>query len=389
MKILVVCNAETHWTYGFVKEVLLKRKDSISLLSLSNIKYKEWYRQNDIDVITVRNEAKLLDNIKYIRTLTAVLKMGKFIMRSDADVILVIYPSWLVNILLNNSKVKSRIIYYYIGSDLMRTPIFELRLGRRAVFESKGVVFVTAEMEECFIKAFGNGYKGSMHIIDFGITNLDYIDSNEESTEQCKSNYLCEDEKDKVIVSVGYNASSAQQADLVLEQFKSLPIHIKRKIKVIVPMQYGYATEEYSRKVESELSEAGFASIILRDYYDGKQMATFNKAVDVFINAQITDAQSAAVIEHLYSGTVMLNPKWLKYDYLEKIGLFYLRYNAFEEINGIFEDVVENIEKYKKMASDNHGKMSGKFTWKKCKEEWDEVLSDYDRECGDKEFRKN
>ena len=100
-------------------------------------------------------------------------------------------------------------------------------------------------------------------------------------------------------------------------------------------------------------------------------------ASDVFINSQTDDAISSAVVEQLYSGTVMISGRWLESQYklLKDLGIFYKVFENFDSLVETMTDVIGQIENYKVLSEQNYKKMADEWNWKKC---FDQMSSIYD-----------
>lgn len=379
MNVLIVCNANLHWVHRFVKEVLFPRGDFVNIVSVSNEKYKDWYVQNNVLVTTVRDDHKLFDRIKYIRTISALTRMKRFVEKSRADLIIEIYPSWMLNAILNFSKNNIRIVLCYIGSDLLRVSKPKLLLGKWGISKMKNVVFTSHNLKDVFDDAYGSSYKGKGYVIDFGMSHLDNIDNLEISIDECRKKYLGESNNTKILVALGYNARDAQQVDKVLGKLKELHESIKEKIKLLIPMQYGECSDQYQSSVYALANQIGIESEIITEYYTGDQVAVFAKATDIFINSQTTDSLSAAVVEHLYAGTVMLSASWLPYEYLDNLGVYYEIFSDFEVLITKLTEIVTDIGNFRNKAYGNHAAMLNQFSWKKCREEWSKIIVEYEK----------
>ena len=77
---------------------------------------------------------------------------------------------------------------------------------------------------------------------------------------------------------------------------------------------------------------SGLKYVILKDFLDFSEMARLWLSIDVFINAQTTDAMSASLFECIYAGVYVLNAKWLKYKELENANITLDGFERFEEI---------------------------------------------------------
>ena len=63
-------------------------------------------------------------------------------------------------------------------------------------------------------------------------------------------------------------------------------------------------------------------------------------ATDIYINSQQSDAISGAMLEYLYGGAAVINPKWIDYTELKKAGCDFIQYDSFDDIPIIIEQII-------------------------------------------------
>ncbi len=374
MKILLVGDSSDRWVKEYVEKVLLGNCEVI-IASIHSEKYREWYSDNDISICELRDKSSFFSRIPIIRTIWSLKRLRNYVCNCKADIVLCIYSNWMIQLALGGLK-NHNIIYWYIGSDLLRMPKFFLRMTRSAVYEANDVIVINREMKEFFYREYPK-YHERVNVIDFGYSHLDNIDRNSDSNDVCRNSSLGSGVENKIVVVVGYNADKNQQVDKVFAGLKSLTQQVKQKICLIIPMQYGSKDAEYVKRIKKIAFESGLDYRVLTEYYDADKMAQFVKATDVFINSQTTDAMSAALVEHLYGNSIVLNAEWLKYTSLNEREIFYCSFSSFGEIADLLNDVIENYHIYKAKSAENHERMKGAFSWGECRRKFDELMNRY------------
>ena len=68
-----------------------------------------------------------------------------------------------------------------------------------------------------------------------------------------------------------------------------------------------------------------------------------------------------------------MNPAWIEYDELKKIGIEYIEYKEFSELNGIIENCIQekiniNLEKNRELIYDH-------YSWEALEEDWISVFN--------------
>ena len=104
------------------------------------------------------------------------------------------------------------------------------------------------------------------------------------------------------------------------------------------------------------------------------EIAVLRRATDIFIQAQITDALSGTIREVLYSGTILINPSWIKYREFDKIGIEYLQYDNIDDIADIVVRVLDGT--YTVDTKKNKEKIYNSFSWKAVIDKWQRIYNE-------------
>lgn len=162
-------------------------------------------------------------------------------------------------------------------------------------------------------------------IIDlaFGSENIDSLIHIEALTKEDAKNNL--DLKNSFIISCGYNRNKAHNHLIIVDALSSIRDLLPQNTVLIFLMTYGPENHEYFQELERKLKSANFKYIIFYNFLSTTEVATIQKATDLFICIQDTDANSATLQEYLFCKTDIIIGEWLKYPQFEKYGLPYLK----------------------------------------------------------------
>ena len=272
--------------------------------------------------------------------------------------------------LLRNKTGK--IVCTYWGSDLLRKSQSALNEEKKYLRYIDEFTFATKEMQSFFCEKYGDDYYDKSIIVRFGIDTLDEIDKLIGEKKACKKRF--DFPEDKLILTVGYNGSRSQQHLKVFEVINSFPESARKKICVVVPMQYGNEAD-YKTEVETYLESAGFESRIIYEYTNTRETAALRMASDCFIHSQVSDAFSASVQEYLYAEKIVFNPSWLSYSIIKDEGGFYHEYSSFEALGAmLYEYILDPCEERNlNKLHLNHEIIKNLSSWKVQKDRWEQL----------------
>jgi hypothetical protein len=222
-------------------------------------------------------------------------------------------------VLLNRHKFKKLILSYWGGDIENRTP-FVVKL-RKCCFAFADAITVTVQKTyDEFRRIYGNKYDQKLSVCRFATNGLNCIKELSETTtrQSCRERYNIP--RDKLCVTCGYNAQAAQHQDISLQFLMLQPEHIRRKIFVIVPMQYGRYQEGYIQRVREVAGQCDFDCVVLEEFVSQEESAKLAIATDVFVHIRRSDAFSNSLKEHVYAGSEVIIGSWLKYPELEEMG---------------------------------------------------------------------
>ena len=240
------------------------------------------------------------------------------------------------------------------GSDFFReTQYWQER--KRNIYRRASLIQVATNEMKNLIQTYDASLKNRIKVCNFGVSLLSQIDK---VRSQMRTEVL---NKNKIFVACGYNGAKGQQHLKIFNAISQLPYELKNKLILLVPLTYGLSNK-YRKQIESALSRLQCEYKLYLNKLSDEDLALLRINTDITINLQITDVLSASLIEHLYSGNVLIVGNWLPYDIFDAANIFYFK-TPTDLLPSLLEDVINNIEIYKSVARDNSVKINTLFSW--------------------------
>lgn len=351
MKYLVIGDASSMHIYNFIKTVLLPRNYEVHLLTLSAMpvraEYRAFYRENHITVYAVAErgyrDLDRKDRIHRIFHLFRKLRLMREVPKVDICHIQSVYKTALIMILKNRKKFKKLLLSYW-GGDIEDRSETVVKLRAKCFDIADAITVTTKQMYTDFQELYGDRYNQKLRICRFATDGLNCIQkiSCTLTRKECRKNYGIPD--DKTCITCGYSAYAAQHQDLCLEIMNKLDAEIKKKLFVIIPMQYGRFDAEYIERVRTTAEKADFECRILEQYVPFEMSAQLAVATDIYLHLRDTDAFSNALKEHVYAGSYVIKGDWLRYPELEEMNAQVRSIASFDQLGNALKEVLSKIE---------------------------------------------
>jgi hypothetical protein len=367
MKILIIGDANSIWIRQLIERTILKYGDDVSIVTFSNLKNSEYYKEHNVTVHTLDKNPTFFNRMYFI--LHNIVLVNKHF-----DVISVQCARRDFVLLLTLALFsKSRKTISFWGSDILRQKKKSLILGIGLTCADV-ITFSTQAMIDYFHHLYGYRYDNKIQKTQFGscVIDKDVITSKHREAivaQQYKLN------TEKTIVSIGYNNSKAQQHIKALDSICNLPVEKRQNIHILLRLTYGGAETDYLKQIEEATIRTGCTYSMITDYVDNETVIELTRLTDVFINAQITDAASASVQEHIYFGALVMNPMWIDYGNLLD-GIFYLPYADFDELTEALSNntIKKNKSPYSAELYANSEVIYDRLSWDNKIEGWRRVF---------------
>jgi len=356
MRILVIGYADSIYIKSFIDNTIIAYGDEASILSPVNRIYAKYYDENGIKVYKEK-----ISKGRVAAVFSGLLNRKAFIEKYDVICFHFITVQSLMMVPVARRYGK-KVIFTYWGSDLFRDPVRK-SLVRMLLKPVNRIVVTSQNLKDEFQRLYGDYYDRRIRVIDFGSNIIHTISQMSGKEKLVREKYGIQ--KDTVVVSVGYNANPAQKHDEVLKRIKMLSDYLRKRIHLILRITYGESEEGYIDSIKKLLEDTECQYTVFDSYLSDEEIAEITMMTDIFIHAQISDAQSASVCEHLYAGCLVLNPSWLRYSRLENRA-FYISYDNYDEMAELLS---ENIETKRNSKYGKELRNNEKIIYKICS--WD------------------
>ncbi len=178
---------------------------------------------------------------------------------------------------------------------------------------------------------------------------------------------------DRVIVAAGHNGVHYQQHLSIIQALQLVRDKLKERVFVVAPMTYG-ATEEYKSQVRGALRKSGFEFRLFGNRMTERETALLRMCTDIMIHMQTDDSFSAAMQEHLYAGTLVVNGAWLQYESLDALDVYYERVLDFKQLGERMPSYVNRLSDFKARTTGNRDKIWSIGSWETNGPRWERFL---------------
>lgn len=363
---LIVGDANSIYLLDYIRYTLCDLDFELFVPSFSKVSqdYLAEYKKLKIEVIPLK---------QYKSTLAKYLSLMKFIifqLKCRIDFLNIQYvPSdrylYLVSAIQALFSRKSGASFW--GSDILRIDQKQASRLKNLLRRCNSISLPTIEMKKKFRDFYGQKYDSKIVAgCYFGSPIFSAIQAKGFDKAAAKKEFHLP--KQKKIIHIGYSGAKAQQHLPVIEQLAKLPANIKQQLFIQVHLGYALENQAYCQQIKEALDAALIEYELILEFMDRSKMAAFRLAADIFIHAQLTDAMSSTVREYLFARVAVLNPAWIRYPEFKKVGVDYLEYHNFSEINPyllsyLSGDLTVDFTK-------NQNLMFNNYSWEKAKSAW-------------------
>lgn len=337
------------------KEIKISFKDRLSS-ALRIVKNRIGLRDFIFNIISLR-----IRKIKY--TIDSVAESnihGKRLgdMFKDYDVFHFHYaaPGFLYPInYIPENKIKIISIW---GSDLFQTAGVKNYSEQLSSFEIADFIIInTIEKREIFLSKFGRKFAGKIRMANFGIPECKFVRmenffNSVYSKDFKKKNRISEE---KIVITVGYNASSKQNHIEIIKTISRINQEVKEKLHLIIPLTYGFSSDrnEYIAEVIRECKEGGIDFTIIDKYIPEEEYFGILYSSDIKINLRETDSMNTAMLESIFAGNIVINGAWHPYGILRRLGIYCREVESVNELEKLIPSLIENLYMEKSKTSKN------------------------------------
>lgn len=373
MKVLIFGNGNDGFIKSYIEYVLLKLGANITLVTpkVTN-NYQDFYKKEGITIIKYELPRGLIYRIPKFRVIIAQYLLHRKIKRTGQyDFYHIHYvEKWACLQVFLAQKSKERILLSFWGSDLYRSNKFDNLMIKKCLTRAHKITLTTQDMQEKFHEIYGLKFNNKLVSTKFGTQIYDRLINLEINESMIESKRKLNLPENKIIVVCGYNRNIEQQHISILHTLTEIPLELKERIYLLIPMTYGTSNDQYVRQVREAFVSSGYEGLVLNQFLSDDDMARFRRCGDIFIHLQTTDAFSASMQEHLFAGSVVINGSWLKYKELDEKTVFYYRIDEVSELAVLMPEMINNLEEVKKKAELNRGLMGDSLSWQSIANQW-------------------
>lgn len=373
MKIIFIFNLfyKTPFFYELVDRLYRSGKEVVVYDLISAKKYVPSSRK--VYLLNPFFGAKYILRIKYFRRLLIPL-INRLTIKNEfnkSDIVNIHYVHTdyvqYAKLLKDNS---SKLVTTFWGSDILRANRKTINAYLPLLDVSDWISMVQG-IQNQFKEKYPQ-FSGKIKTSYFGLGILDKIKLvDETSIEKLKLKY---DINDKLIfITVGYNASPAQQHLKLFEILNDLELKLKSKIFLLVPLTYG-GDKDYIIQIVQHLDELEIKYKTFTNFLDEEELSILRVLSNITLNIQQTDAFSASVSESIVANNIILTGDWLPYEIYNDWDVLIFQ-SKLDKFNSVLRDIINNYEFYIEKTKENSGNLYKKLNWETVLLNWKQLLS--------------
>lgn len=371
MNIVLVGDANDIWLKKYISYVLIGQNHNLTLCTITNNVYQDFYRENNITVIEIAPKG-LVYKIPKVRFYASNLKVKNIVKNiKDIDVLHVLWIDKVNLLFYKELSKKARYgIFTYYGSDLLRMSLKTLKAYEPIMDKVDSFTVMIKSMQRKFLEVYGQQYAKRCIVLDFGNSNYKLIKEilAKESKSFCKKHFHMNE--DKISIAIGYAGTPVHQHGKVIQELENLSSEIKSQIQIILHMPVSANNSEYIREISEQMDKINCDYVILKEFLPDNEIALLRCAIDIFVHSQVSDALSGTLLEYLYAGALLINPAWIQYDELKERGIKYVEYAEFPELTGIISEIVRNKQTYFDKYTSDKKELEDMNSWEMVSAKW-------------------
>ena len=376
MSFFIIGNPSSVWLKEYIKHIHIKNnhKVYVTVFEMSDLKFVNEYREMGVQFVNLGEKGR------GIKKISKFLRLFFFAYRNrnnQFDILEVQSPphnvqAFVIGMIARLMDCKTFIMFW--GSDILAISSKDAEKLEYAIKNADVINRPGEQTYKAFTTFFGHKYEKlfTKKSLRFGTLALPWIERTRAIYDkvECKKHFGLA--ADKMSIAIGYNGHRRHQHLKVIDEFSKLSISQKNKLQLIIHF-VGYDDLAYEELLKNALKNCGIEYVFIARSLDFSEIAVLRLATDIFIHAQTTDGLSGSIRECLYAGTIVVNPVWIEYGELKKIGVEYIEYQEFSELNDIIENCIQekisiNLEKNRELIYDH-------YSWEALEGDWISVFN--------------
>jgi len=263
----------------------------------------------------------------------------------------------------------SKLITTFWGSDILRANETTINKYLPLLNESNCISMVIGIQNR--FKEIYPQFAEKIQTSYFGLNLLDKIRIIDKDTiKKFKIRYDIDD--GYIYVTVGYNASPAQQHTILINKLMKIHIELKEQIFLLIPLTYG-GSNDYIEKLIRNLGDLGIKFKVFTNFLSDVELSTLRVLSDITLNIQKTDAFSASISESIAANSIVLTGDWLPYDIYRKWGVNIFQ-SDLESFEGKITNLISRYDFYKNCIKGNSQILYKKLSWKYTLPLWEQLF---------------
>jgi hypothetical protein len=253
--------------------------------------------------------------------------------------------------LLSVLPAPAKIVLSIWGSDLLRSAGPSAYVDQLAACNRADLITVTSlEIREILLAKFGRHLAPKVRLALLGVPLLDEVD-------RCRGQRAAFLEsvglhEDGVSICIGHNASRGNQHVEVLRQLARLEPHQADRVRVILPLGYR-PHETYVVELRAVAARLPIRCVFLERRLSDQEVGLLRCGSDIMIHVPISDAFSAAMLESLYAGSVLVTGAWLPYSRLRAASVHLHELYGFDDLPALLARLIDGIDAERQRAAPN------------------------------------
>lgn len=355
-RVLIFCSFGSVYVKQVVENMSRRYDDlELSILTASKM-YSGWVR------------AKGLKHIYHYTSMAELKDILEKLPQYDAIQMLWIEQDAAFFHKLFREKAK-RLLLYIGGSDFYRVSDLERSLKRELIMCADGVTAETEDTLREFRAYYGEELAEKASILPYGLEVLEYIRSGTLEDQENLKRKL-EIPLEKIVVTCGHNASTGHQHSDMIDALEKLPASIKEQIVCVFPMSYPSGQEGYIASIQSKLNESGLTYATLTQFMNFEEMGHYALGSDIMIHVQTTDELSGTMLEELCAGSVVIAGRWLPYQCLRDLGVFFEEVDEISDLTEKLTEIVPALDRYREKCIPNKAAIWNRCSWDAAAPQW-------------------
>jgi len=180
--------------------------------------------------------------------------------------------------------------------------------------------------------------------------------------------------KSKRLIVCGYNAAPIVQHEKIIKVL----VNLKDKLTdyaIFFPMTYGNRANITRPLVKTLLKATSLNYIVIEDYLPIEKLLALRLACDIFIHIQTKDQMASSMLEHLAAGSVVITGKWLPYESLKKLGVYFIQIKKVDDLKDTLLEVITHLDMHLEHCKKNRAIILNLISWEKNKWSWYEAYN--------------